>query len=330
MTWCNVKIHDAVGTSSALGFPIALRGHAGLHLGRPGHAADAAGLGGLPVPARPGGDLAGQHQHGAAGRAHRAPHGHPAAARRCSRWCCTRWRHTSCCADVAAHIFHPERPHMKIAIIGQQEFGKAALEAFLARGDEVAGVFCMPEKPGAKPDALREAAQAWGLPVFQFASLRSSAAEGRMRELRRRPRRDGLCAAVRAAGVREHPAPRHHPVPPLAAAAPSRALLHQLADRAGRNADRAQHLPAHRRAGRRPGDPAEVVPHRAGRDAGRAVLQQALSDGRGRAAGSGRPGHARAATKSARRTNRRRATRAGSTRTSRASTGPATWTRSTT
>ena len=34
---------------------------------------------------------------------------------------------------------------MKIAIIGQQDFGKAVLEAFLARGDEVAGVFCAPE-----------------------------------------------------------------------------------------------------------------------------------------------------------------------------------------
>ena len=29
MTWCNVKIHDAVGTSSALGFPIALAGTMG-------------------------------------------------------------------------------------------------------------------------------------------------------------------------------------------------------------------------------------------------------------------------------------------------------------
>ena len=29
MTWCNVKIHDAVGTSSALGFPIALGGTIG-------------------------------------------------------------------------------------------------------------------------------------------------------------------------------------------------------------------------------------------------------------------------------------------------------------
>jgi uncharacterized membrane protein YfcA len=29
MTWCNVKIHNAVGTSSALGFPIALAGTLG-------------------------------------------------------------------------------------------------------------------------------------------------------------------------------------------------------------------------------------------------------------------------------------------------------------
>jgi uncharacterized membrane protein YfcA len=29
MTWCNVKIHDAVGTSSALGFPIAMAGTLG-------------------------------------------------------------------------------------------------------------------------------------------------------------------------------------------------------------------------------------------------------------------------------------------------------------
>jgi uncharacterized protein len=29
MTWCNVKIHDAVGTSAAIGFPVALAGTAG-------------------------------------------------------------------------------------------------------------------------------------------------------------------------------------------------------------------------------------------------------------------------------------------------------------
>ncbi|OGA17517.1 MAG: methionyl-tRNA formyltransferase [Betaproteobacteria bacterium RIFCSPLOWO2_02_FULL_66_14] len=72
---------------------------------------------------------------------------------------------------------------MKIAIIGQQDFGKAVLEAFLGRGDEVAGVFCAPEKPGARPDALRAAAEAKGVKVHQFASLRSDEAKAALRAL---------------------------------------------------------------------------------------------------------------------------------------------------
>ena len=44
---------------------------------------------------------------------------------------------------------------MRIAFIGQQEFGKAVLDAFIARGDTIAGVFCIPDKPGAKTDALK-------------------------------------------------------------------------------------------------------------------------------------------------------------------------------
>jgi methionyl-tRNA formyltransferase len=72
---------------------------------------------------------------------------------------------------------------MKIAIIGQQDFGKAVLEAFLARGDEVAGVFCAPEKPGAKPDVLKVAAQEKGVQVFQFQSLKSEEAKQTMEKL---------------------------------------------------------------------------------------------------------------------------------------------------
>jgi methionyl-tRNA formyltransferase len=71
----------------------------------------------------------------------------------------------------------------RIAFIGQQDFGKAVLEAFLARGDTIAGVFCVPDKPGAKPDALKAGAQALGLQVFTFASLRSAEAEAAMRSL---------------------------------------------------------------------------------------------------------------------------------------------------
>ena len=69
---------------------------------------------------------------------------------------------------------------MKIAIIGQQDFGKAVLEAFLKRGDTVAAVFCAPEKEGARPDALRVAAQAAGLTVHQFKSLRAPEAVAAM------------------------------------------------------------------------------------------------------------------------------------------------------
>jgi methionyl-tRNA formyltransferase len=58
---------------------------------------------------------------------------------------------------------------MRIAIIGQQDFGKAALEAFLARGDEVVGVFCAPEK--GRPDPLRLAGEAAGVPIHQFPKL---------------------------------------------------------------------------------------------------------------------------------------------------------------
>jgi methionyl-tRNA formyltransferase len=73
---------------------------------------------------------------------------------------------------------------VRVAIIGQQEFGKAVLEAFLARNDEVAGVFCAPEKEGARADPLKAAAQQRGLAVFQFPSLRAPEAHAALRALR--------------------------------------------------------------------------------------------------------------------------------------------------
>ena len=71
---------------------------------------------------------------------------------------------------------------MKIAIVGQQDFGKAVLEAFLARGDQVAAVFCAPEKEGARPDALRAAAQEKGLKLHQFKSLKAPEAAQAMKD----------------------------------------------------------------------------------------------------------------------------------------------------
>ena len=63
---------------------------------------------------------------------------------------------------------------MRIAIIGQQAFRKATLEAFLARGDTVAAVFCTPET--GRPDMLRLACEAAGVPVFLFPKLTDPAA----------------------------------------------------------------------------------------------------------------------------------------------------------
>jgi methionyl-tRNA formyltransferase len=72
---------------------------------------------------------------------------------------------------------------MRIAIIGQQAFGKSVFEAFLARGNEVAGVFCAPEKPGARPDPLRQAAEAANIRVLQLPSLKTPEAEHALRAL---------------------------------------------------------------------------------------------------------------------------------------------------
>jgi methionyl-tRNA formyltransferase len=71
---------------------------------------------------------------------------------------------------------------MKIAIIGQQDFGKAVLEAFLARGDTVAAVFCAPEKEGAKADPLRTFAQEKGLKVYQLPNLKGPEAVQAMKD----------------------------------------------------------------------------------------------------------------------------------------------------
>jgi methionyl-tRNA formyltransferase len=72
---------------------------------------------------------------------------------------------------------------MRIAIVGQRDFGKAVLEAFASRGDSVAGVFCSPEKAGEPADPLRWAAQQNGIPVYGLPSLRVEEARQALRAL---------------------------------------------------------------------------------------------------------------------------------------------------
>jgi methionyl-tRNA formyltransferase len=72
---------------------------------------------------------------------------------------------------------------VRIAIIGQQDFGKAVLEAFVNRADTIAGVFCAPEKPGAKSDPLRIAAEQARIVVHQLSSLKTEEACEALRSL---------------------------------------------------------------------------------------------------------------------------------------------------
>jgi methionyl-tRNA formyltransferase len=73
---------------------------------------------------------------------------------------------------------------MRIVIVGQQAFGKAVLDAFIARGDEVAAVFAAPDRPGARPDPLVVAAQGRGLTVHRFARYSTDEAKSALTELK--------------------------------------------------------------------------------------------------------------------------------------------------
>src|SRR5579863_5509435 len=72
---------------------------------------------------------------------------------------------------------------MRLDLIGQQAFGRAALDAFVNRGDTVAAVFVAPEKPGAKPDALHARALELGVPVLQFQRYGDAPALAALRDL---------------------------------------------------------------------------------------------------------------------------------------------------
>lgn len=73
---------------------------------------------------------------------------------------------------------------MRIVVHGQQAFGKAVLEALLARGENVVAVYVAPEKEGQKADPLKEAAIAAGLEVRQPASYRDEATAEAFRALK--------------------------------------------------------------------------------------------------------------------------------------------------
>jgi methionyl-tRNA formyltransferase len=72
---------------------------------------------------------------------------------------------------------------MRIVVHGQQAFGTSVLEALLGRGEDVVAVYAAPDRAGGKPDPLKEAALAAGLPVLQPASYREPAVRDEFRAL---------------------------------------------------------------------------------------------------------------------------------------------------
>ncbi len=71
---------------------------------------------------------------------------------------------------------------MRIVFMGTPDFAVPSLEALIARGDTVAGVFTQPDKPRGRgkklaPSPVKAAAQAHGIPVFQPRRIRKDGVE---------------------------------------------------------------------------------------------------------------------------------------------------------
>jgi len=72
---------------------------------------------------------------------------------------------------------------VRILLVGQAAFAADVLQRLEAAGDEIAGVVCPPDT-GAKPDPLKQAAEARGIPVHQFKSLKSPEARAAFEQAR--------------------------------------------------------------------------------------------------------------------------------------------------
>jgi methionyl-tRNA formyltransferase len=66
---------------------------------------------------------------------------------------------------------------MKVVLLGQAAFAAQVLDGLLGRRHEIIAVYCPPDQPGTKPDAVKERAQAVGIAVHQHPSLKAPAVE---------------------------------------------------------------------------------------------------------------------------------------------------------
>jgi len=73
---------------------------------------------------------------------------------------------------------------MRLIVMGQQAFGKSALEAILEKGeDEVVAVYCAPDKEGKPVDPIKTFAEEKGLPIYQPGNFKDAEYLDAMRAL---------------------------------------------------------------------------------------------------------------------------------------------------
>jgi methionyl-tRNA formyltransferase len=72
---------------------------------------------------------------------------------------------------------------MRIVLIGQAAFGAKTLEALFSGGENIVAVYAPPDKPGAKPDPLKDLAQSKGIPVLQPQTYKNDQVFDQYKEL---------------------------------------------------------------------------------------------------------------------------------------------------
>lgn len=72
---------------------------------------------------------------------------------------------------------------MRIVVNGQQAFGKAVLDRLLERSENVVAVYCPEDAAAGRPDPLKAAAEAQGLPIHQPKSFKTPEAAETLRSL---------------------------------------------------------------------------------------------------------------------------------------------------
>ncbi len=72
---------------------------------------------------------------------------------------------------------------MRIILVGQAAFAEKVLDGLRGNGHDVVAVYCPPDAPGGKPDAVKARALALNVPVHQHASLKKPAVKLEFEEL---------------------------------------------------------------------------------------------------------------------------------------------------